>query len=345
MARPSGSILVVVLFVTTVLTLGAVGFAYRASLLTRTVQHRVIVTRLRAHAASAASIVLARLAEDANDFDHRAEPWHAHGFLASEGWLPEWEQDVSGRPPEYVTECSVVDEESKLHVLLASSSALEKLGMSPEQILSLLDWMDGDDDTRAEGAERGYYLNQQPPYRCKNAPLELLEELLLIRGFSLQDFLGEDANHNGILDPSEDDRGLSFPPDDADGRLRLGWVDLLTCLGDGRINLNTVPRAILETLPLSEGAVDQVLGYRFFDADSSGNLEDHVFRSEEDIDQLQGLEDSDRDVLKQVSRFRSDFFRIFIRSRHLPTGLAHRLEVLASRADGAPRILQWKVGP
>lgn len=341
MAHGRGSILIVVLFVMTALSLAAVGFAYRASLNRSAIRDRAVLARLKAHAASAACIAMAELGADANDFDHPAEPWCAHPPLASQDWLEEWQSGSAGGPPEFITDYAVVDEDGKLNVLYASSTALEKLGMGREQIDSLLDWIDADGDARAEGAEDEFYRRRQPPHRCKNRPLEVLEELLWVRGFTFADYLGEDADHDGELDPCEDDGTLSAPPDNADGRLQPGWVDRLTCVGDGRINVNTAPPQVLRTLPLTPGAVDQILGYRAFDADSSGRLVDHVFRSPTDIDELQGLEDADRDVLKLIGKFRSETFRIFVQSRHVPTGLTYRLQVLAGRAGGTVEVLQW----
>ena len=124
----------------------------------------------------------------------------------------------------------------------------------------------------------------------------------------------------------------------------MGWVDLLTACGDGRINLNTAPRSVLETLPISEQAVDQIVAYRSFDGGSFGRLEDHVFRSATDIEQLQGLKDSDRNVLIALVGFKSVHFRVFVQALHLPTGLRHDVQVLVRMTGDGPEILQWKVG-
>ena len=342
MVRRKGSILILVLFVMVVLSLTAVSFAYRAGIESRMSNQRAILAILRAQAQSALDIALARLAAETNEFDHRAEPWCAHGPLAEERWLPEWSPDQTGRPSAFVTEYQVIDEEGKLNVMYASSEDLEKLGMRAEQAAALQDWLDADSVPQAQGAEDDYYLRQPTPHRCKNAPLDVLEELLLIRGFGPADYQGEDADHDAALDEAEDDGGRTAPPDDRDGQLRLGWVDLLTCLGDGRINLNTAPEAVLRTLPLSDEAVGQVLGYRAFDEHSSGNLEDHAFRNETDIDQLQGLTPVDRDVLRTLGTFRSTHFRVFIQARHVTSRLTHRLEALVRMNGRTPKVLQLR---
>ena len=344
MVYSRGSILISVLFVMIVLGLLAVSFAYRTGIESRMTRDQLVMAQLKAQAASAVAIAIGRLRENTNDFDHFAEPWHSHMPLANEDWIPEWIQDPYGYAPEFVTNYQVIDEQGKLNLLYASSEALERLGMTPEQIASLFDWMDEDQITHSEGAEQTYYLARPDPYRCKDAPLECLDELLLVRGFNSFSYLGEDANHNRLLDPSENDGGVTFPPDDGDGRLRLGWIDTLTCVGDGRINLNTAPSSVLEVLPISPAAVDQILGYRAFDEYSSGELSDHVFRSAQDIEQLQGLTEMDIDVLKAVATFRSSHFRIFAQSVHLSTQLRYHLQVLVQITPEGPKILQWKGG-
>lgn len=49
---------------------------------------------------------------------------------------------------------------------------------------ALMDWTDTDDLKRMHGAEKEYYEELDPPYQPRNAPLETVEELLLIKGFA-----------------------------------------------------------------------------------------------------------------------------------------------------------------
>src|SRR5947207_2464686 len=55
---------------------------------------------------------------------------------------------------------------------------------------SILDWIDPDEDTRSNGAENDYYSTLSSPYRCKNGPLDTLEELLLVKGVTPQLLFG-----------------------------------------------------------------------------------------------------------------------------------------------------------
>jgi general secretion pathway protein K len=72
---------------------------------------------------------------------------------------------------------------------------LDKLADPAELTAALIDWMDTDDDPYTEirtddqslpvsGAEDIHYLSQPQPYRCKNGPLETLQELSLVKGFT-----------------------------------------------------------------------------------------------------------------------------------------------------------------
>jgi len=171
----------------------------------------------------------------------------------------------------------------------------------------------------------------------------VLEELRLIRGISKEQYEGEDANRNRRLDLEENDGPASGPPDDADGSLRLGLADLLTAVGDGMINLNTAPREVLETLPISEEAVDQIVGYRAFDRDSRGDLEDHVFRSVADIEQLQGLTDEDRAVLSALCKFTSQHYRIRVHSVHVESGVSRSLSLLVESTSEELVVRQWQM--
>lgn len=63
---------------------------------------------------------------------------------------------------------------------------LEQLGATDVEALgdALLDWVDRNDASAAAGAESGYYQGLTPPYRAHNAPLDTLDELLLVKGFT-----------------------------------------------------------------------------------------------------------------------------------------------------------------
>ena len=91
--------------------------------------------------------------------------------------------------------------------------------MTQTQMDSIVDWIDADETQHPSGAESDFYSGINPSYNSKDAPLDSLEELLLVQGFSPQLFLGNDRNRNGQFDQGEDD---------GTGGLNPGWMSYLT---------------------------------------------------------------------------------------------------------------------
>ncbi len=176
----------------------------------------------------------------------------------------------------------LVDESTRanLNILVFVDSAysgggqqlLMALPLMTEEIAdAILDFIDEDEDVRPLGAESGYYAGLSPPYQAKNAPLDTIEELLLVRGVTPQLLFGLDANHNGILDQEE----VSSPDaGDIDPSLLLGWASYLTLYskesntnreGLQRVNINGED---LEQLArdlrshLDQRLTDFIIGYR-----------------------------------------------------------------------------------
>ena len=313
-----GSVLILVLFVSVVLGFLAVSMTYRSAMILRVSRQQAILAKLDAQADSVSAIAMSRLMENTDDFDHPAQPWHTHGPLAAEGWLDDWTA-VGDQAATFVANYRITDEESKLHVLMASSESLRKLGMSDDQIACLFDYMGDGEYGRPGGATNSYYQSLSPPRRNKGAPLETLDELLAIKEFTPADYWGPRVSDSGTAP---------------------GWAELLTTAGSGMVNINTAPRVVLETLGLSDEGVGQIDAYRRFDAYSSGQLDNHAFRSYEDIKQLQGLSEADRAMLAGRVVFKSERFRIVVTVRHVPTGLTRRVDILVRRSGEKIDVLQ-----
>src|SRR5262245_40782963 len=175
----------------------------------------------------------------------------------------------------------VTDEAGKLNInaLMALDSsgkvlhdALMKLpNMTDEVAWSIVDWVDSDDEPNPGGAENQYYTMRTPAYQCKSAPLDSIEELLLVKGVTASLLFGNDKNRNGKLDPGEDD-GLGFNP---------GWAAYLTVYsrernvdsdGKARLNLNGNDLLTLQT-DLTNAVGPElatfILGYRLFGSGSN----------------------------------------------------------------------------
>jgi len=116
----------------------------------------------------------------------------------------EWVTD--GRPyslpsDQGVNEIRIMGEAGKVNINTVSEKTLRKiltqLGLEGEtrDIVadSILDWRDPDDMTHVNGAENDYYQSLKEPYNCKNANLDSIEELLLVRGVTPELFYGRKA--------------------------------------------------------------------------------------------------------------------------------------------------------
>src|SRR5262245_20192976 len=106
---------------------------------------------------------------------------------------------------------------------------------------AILDWLDPDDTPRVNGAENDYYTGLDPPYRCKNGPLDSLEELLLVKGVTPELLFGNDRNRNGVIDA-----------DEGDGDADLGWQAYLTIYSrELNVDPENKPRIFLNNADIS----------------------------------------------------------------------------------------------
>jgi len=157
-------------------------------------------------------------------------------------WLIGRDDRQSASPTEPVF--SLVDETSKLNLNTATLEMLEMLPrMTPELAAAIIDWRDSDSNVTQGGAESETYMRLQPPYNCKNAPFETVDELRLVYGATLDILYGEDTNLNGALDFNENDGSVSLPDDNRDSRLDPGIFEYVTVYTRqptaGRVNLTT----------------------------------------------------------------------------------------------------------
>lgn len=99
---------------------------------------------------------------------------------------------------------SIVDENSKinLNMIVTPSRSGKNIvyipkfergfllcGVSVEHIPVIIDWIDSNDIPEHSGAENSDYMQLVPPYRCKNNFLDSLYELVLLKGFSIDDIV------------------------------------------------------------------------------------------------------------------------------------------------------------
>ncbi len=151
----------------------------------------------------------------------------------------------------------VTEEESKISLNGAAPPMLRTLlqnnGVTDPSLLdtivdSILDWRDKDDLHRLNGAESEYYALLPLPYRPRNGPFEIVEEVLLVKGMTREILYGniQDAERRAELrarNAAERSFGLGE---------YLGIYPFLTVHGSGTVNRNTADLEVLVAAGLSD---------------------------------------------------------------------------------------------
>ena len=118
---------------------------------------------------------------------------------------------------------------------------------------SVLDWVQPGDLPRIAGAKNDYYQTLDPPYYCKEAPMDDLSELLLVRGVT-------PAMYHGGMDagqapsPFHHKLGFGNSPGQAPD-YPFGLKDLFTPFSTGKININTADTNVLQLIPGVDAAI------------------------------------------------------------------------------------------
>jgi type II secretory pathway component PulK len=335
-----GFVLIMVMVVLTGLSLLALHLAARCRMRLAELTGTIRAAQGRWLAYAAVQRGLAVLAEDSSDADSSNAAWAQLGSTPPASWFT---REIDGLPKDLVLSCAVQDEHAKFNIRSpAAAMQAARLGDWGKWVGPLVaDWVDSDDARGSDGAESADYLESpEYGYDAKNRPLELLEELCLLKGMSPHVFLGEDTNGNYTLDPREDDGLAQSPPDNQDGRLDFGPWSLLTCTGDGKINVNTAPPEVLAMLPLFDRQrAAAVVAFR--DRAQSPLWQQLPFRSVEDLRQAVPLEDWELDVLRSAVCTSSRDFRVVatVRDGRGPTVARH--EVLLVRDQDSFRIRMY----
>lgn len=132
------------------------------------------------------------------------------------------------------------------------------------------DWVDANDEHQLNGAESDDAFYTDRGYECKNAPLDTVDELVLIKGFTPAIVFGG-------------------PPIEAGGEPLAGIAPLFTVWGDGKVNVNTASREVLLTLPnLEDFDVEDIMEGR---AGSDGEMgtKDDGFKNVDEVIARLGL--------------------------------------------------------
>ena len=155
--------------------------------------------------------------------------------------------------------------------------------MWPDLIDCFDDWVDEGDEHRLNGAENDDSFYEEKDYEVKNAAVDTVDELLLIKHFDKKIVYGG-------------------PPDDENDEPYYGIAQLLTTWGDGKVNVNTASEEVLLTLPgIEQWVVDDIMAFRMGTDEESGTKDDG-FESVDDVISRTGMDPSLKDRITVSDR-------------------------------------------
>jgi general secretion pathway protein K len=175
---------------------------------------------------------------------------------------------------------------------------------------AVIDWLDTDGDiTGTGGAEEEYYQSLEPPYHCKNGPMDSPEEILLVRGMKPEYFFGTE-NYEGI------------------GK----YVTVNT---GGKININTASEAVLESLSerFNEDVVSNILDCRPF-KDSNNFSCVHNLDLSDNSPESTWIKNT---LVVSSKRFSANMKGV------MPSGALVNVKAVLDRINNPPRIVYYRI--
>lgn len=176
---------------------------------------------------------------------------------------------------------------------------------------SILDWVQQGDNPRLSGAKNQYYLSLNPPYYCKEAPMDDISELLLVKGVTGEMYTGQ-----GTARKSAAPKGFGHSPFEDNG-YAFGLRDVFTTFSDGKINLNTADANVLQLIPgVDEATAEAIIKTRSGPDGVDGTSDDTPFRNPGEI-QRAGVSPEAAQGAGQYGDVRSRTFRIEVTAHYL----------------------------
>lgn len=190
----------------------------------------------------------------------------------------------------------------------------KKKGLSSELASYLRDWVDRNSEEGETGAERSYYKSLPKPYDIKDKDLDSLAELSLIRGFT-----------DKVLTALEFKIRSGIPD--------LGLNRLFTVFSDGRVNLNTADKIILEHLTenLSPKFIQELLKRRITSP----------IQKIEEIKTMAGMNEVLFNKISPLVTVKSNYFSVT--SEATSGRIKKRLVAIVKKEGKRSRVIFWRV--
>jgi general secretion pathway protein K len=257
----------------------------------------------------------ALLANSKNSYETLSDDWANAQVLSAQskalftnGYFMVSIEDEKGKIPlNKLVTGSAVKEDIKDMLLRLLKQPEFKLDerKAAEIVDAIIDWVDDDDAITGAGAESSYYASLAMPYAAKNAPLDCIEELLMIRGITNELFAGT--------------------------KEKPALRQLVTIYGTGIISINTAPKMVLRALSpdITVELADKMDEYR---RSKSNNLSS--------VDWYKKVPGMENVTIKPglIDVAKSNYFRIYA------TGVADKMEQSVSGVlQRSPfQIMSWR---
>lgn len=155
--------------------------------------------------------------------------------------------------------------------------ALAEVGVTDAEqsstiIDSILDWMNPNESSGFSGAKSDYYMRLDPPYYCKDGPIDDISELLLIKGITPDIYWGSNSTNHPVSAfqqhgggpfgaTTASTTGLGFHSGDLP-QYPVGLVELFGAMGN-KLNVNTASIKTLQLVPgLDEATAARIIEQR-----------------------------------------------------------------------------------
>jgi general secretion pathway protein K len=174
---------------------------------------------------------------------------------------------------------------------------------------SIIDWLDTDSEVTMGGAEDEYYLSLEPPYHCKNAPMDSIEEILLVKGMKSEYFFGT-QNYDGLK-------------------------NYVTVGTGGKINLNTASEMVLKGISehFNDDVVSSIIACRPFTTQN--------FSCVHGLDLSDGSDESNW-IKNNVLVVKSSRFSVEVKGV-MPSGAQVNVKSVLERINNNARIVYYRI--
>ncbi len=212
----------------------------------------------------------------------------------------------------------IIDLERKANINTATAPVIQQaltiMGVDANDISvvsdSIQDWIDPDDLPRVAGAESDYYQGLTVPYYAKNAPIDDLPELMLIKGVTQEMYWGSNST-NHIPSVFQHKLGFGTAPGQAPD-YPFGLVELFTPISSGQININTADVNVLQLIPgVDAAAAADIIKYRAGPDGVEGTDDDTPFRNVNEVSAT-GLSPQFVSQLATLCTVRSHTFEVHV---------------------------------